>query len=125
MLIMSIINMTTKKKKPISFMGYYDHPARQYDPNVVGFGNVHQWKAAFQERMGFQEAQQTIGTDDPYEILGVKKTSTKKEIKDAYRQWALHWHPDKWPAEKHDENERKRAEKMFIRGLAAYTLLMK
>ena len=32
---------------------------------------------------------------DYYEVLGVPKTSSKDEIKDAYRKLALQYHPDR------------------------------
>jgi len=112
----------TKKPKP-GFMDCYNRPDRQYDSRVAGHGNCHQWKAAFDERMGWKEASQTIGTDDPFEILGIKKNASKVEIKTAFNKWALKWHPDKWPVDQYNKEEIDRAEKMFIRGLAAYTLL--
>ena len=53
---------------------------------------------------------------DPYKLLGVKKTSSDKDIKSAYRKLAKKWHPDKNPGDK------KAAEK-FKEMSAAYTLL--
>ena len=36
------------------------------------------------------------GEKDYYEILGVPKTATEAEIRDAYRKLALQYHPDKY-----------------------------
>lgn len=53
---------------------------------------------------------------DFYEILGVSKNATKEEIKKAYRQQALKYHPDKNPGD-------KKAEEMFKEAAEAYEVL--
>lgn len=50
---------------------------------------------------------------DYYEILGVTKTSTPEEIKKAYRQLALKYHPDRNPGDKEAENKFKEATEAY------------
>ncbi|XP_041367531.1 dnaJ homolog subfamily B member 6-like isoform X2 [Gigantopelta aegis] len=52
-----------------------------------------------------------------YDVLGVQKNSTTKEIKKAYRRLALKWHPDKNPGKKEE------AEKKFKELAEAYEVL--
>lgn len=52
---------------------------------------------------------------DYYEILGVSKNATDKELKSAYRKLALEWHPDK--------NKSAEAEKKFKEINEAYEVL--
>lgn len=54
--------------------------------------------------------------NDPYEILGVKKTATADEIKKAYRKLARHHHPDLNP-------DNPDAEERFKDAAAAFDLL--
>jgi DnaJ-class molecular chaperone len=54
-------------------------------------------------------------TKDYYEILGVAKTSTKDEIKRAYRKLALQYHPDR--------NKTKEGEAKFKEVTKAYEVL--
>ena len=53
-----------------------------------------------------------------YKILDVPRTAQQKEIKKAYRELALRWHPDKV-----SEDEKERAEKMFQDISEAYEIL--
>jgi len=55
---------------------------------------------------------------DYYEILGVKKTATKEELKKAYRELALRHHPDRVSADK-----KKEAENTFKEISEAYAVL--
>lgn len=51
-----------------------------------------------------------------YNILGIKRTATKEEIKKEYRRLALIWHPDK--------NKDKIAEERFKEIVEAYEILI-
>jgi DnaJ family protein C protein 3 len=53
-----------------------------------------------------------------YKILGISRTATNKEIKKAYRELALKWHPDKNTGDTKEE-----AEKMFHDIAEAYEVL--
>ncbi len=53
---------------------------------------------------------------DPYDVLGVGRNATADEIKKAYRQMAIKFHPDKNPGD-------KAAEERFKEAASAYEIL--
>ena len=50
---------------------------------------------------------------DYYDILGVKKSSSKDDIKKAYRSTAFKYHPDKNPNNKTAEDKFKEASEAY------------
>jgi DnaJ homolog subfamily C member 3 len=66
-----------------------------------------------------EAAQKQSKMKDWYKILGVSRRATAKEIKKAYREQALKWHPDKHKS----EEEKEKAEKIFQDVAQAYEIL--
>jgi DnaJ family protein C protein 3 len=66
-----------------------------------------------------EAALKQAGKKDYYKILGVPRRATVKQIKKAYRELALVWHPDKHQG----EEEKEAAEKKFQLIAEAYEVL--
>lgn len=77
-------------KRPFSTVSKH-----QYDPKIEGYGSPHEWKGAYNERMGMDEAKAAVGDDSPYGILGLTEKVSWTDVKKAYRKLAMQHHPDK------------------------------
>jgi DnaJ-class molecular chaperone len=91
---------------------------------VEGYGDASQWRGAFYERMGFEEAERIIQTQGhkPRQILGVSVESTWREITKAYRRKAMECHPDRMTF---TGMTKEQAEETFKLLSAAYSSLAK
>ena len=69
---------------------------RRYDPSIDGYGSPKDWSDAFQQRLGFEEAEAILAAQDetPRGILGVGPKASWNEIQKAYRRKAMACHPD-------------------------------
>ncbi|KAL3154322.1 hypothetical protein ABBQ32_013805 [Trebouxia sp. C0010 RCD-2024] len=56
---------------------------------------------------------------DPYAVLGLTRTATSQQVKQAYKKLALRWHPDLLPV-----RERQQAEATFKDISAAYAKIV-
>jgi len=84
--------MAKAKKKKGFLEGY-----KTYDPDKEGYGDASQWNAAFSERMGLNQARQTLKDKDPLTVLGLSVGASWEEVKKAYRQKVMEFHPDRNP----------------------------
>lgn len=90
---------------------------------------VHHFKRAVELIQGDRSVQEDLQKaeaalkqskqKDYYKILGVPRKASSKEIKKAYREQALMWHPDKHSG----EEEKEKAEKQFQLVAEAYEIL--
>jgi hypothetical protein len=102
-----------KKARFAKLMGRYKH----YDPSTEGYGSVDQWRSAWDQKMGTEEAQAALGVDDPLSILGLTTLPSAAELKRVYYKLCLQnqawWQAD---ASTEDQDKAKRL-------IAAYSLL--
>jgi len=111
-----------------SFMSCYDKPGRSFDPNVEGYGNAAEWRSAFNFRMGFDKATARMGTQSPWDVIGVSKSEgytqiTWKAIKRAYYKLVKQYYPEQrtegWNGQKVDVGDND----MFLKVQAAFEVL--
>lgn len=96
------------KKPPRTFADAfkrYDNPKWTYDTSN-GHGNVDEWRSAWDQRMGADEAKSTLKGDDPLTILGLTKLPTLDELKSTYRKLMLK-HQDWHRQDASDEDQAK------------------
>jgi hypothetical protein len=59
---------------------------RTYNPRKEGYGSVQDWAAAFDTRMGREEAARVLKDDDPLVIMGFTAMPSMDELKRQYRK---------------------------------------
>jgi DnaJ-class molecular chaperone len=103
-------DLKVKKAKKGFLDGY-----KTYDPSVEGYGNPDQWKHAFNQRMGYEEAKTYVKDESPYEILGLVKGCSLDEVKKQFRKLIMKFHPDVCK----DSDANEKTQKL----IAAYTII--
>jgi DnaJ-class molecular chaperone len=86
-----------RERKPPKTFADIAAARTHYNPRVEGYGNSHQWRGTFFQRMGWEKARRIINEQErtPREILGVGLFATWQEIRSAYRKLAMDFHPDR------------------------------
>lgn len=121
-----------KEKKRINYMKYLVlisitslllllivHTADARDRRSRNNRNSRQQQQQQQQRSGGSNRRKSKpSSDDYYDILGLSKSASKKQIKSAYRKLALKYHPDKV-----SEDEKEAAEEKFVKVSEAYAVL--
>lgn len=88
---------------------------RTYNPEVEGYGDPAEWRAAFSYRMGIDKAREAMneGKWTPWEVLGIAQGSIWEVIKKAHRKLVMEFHPDRNPGDKIAEANFRRVQAAF------------
>jgi DnaJ-class molecular chaperone len=99
--------------------------SKAFDPDYAPYGThdgprgtPEHWRGAFADAWEQTTAQEILGDDDPWSVLGLSPGSSKMEVKRAFRLLIKDAHPDKFP-----ESEKAEAEARARRIIAAYSVL--
>lgn len=90
---MPIGNPKPKKSFAEKLASYPTYDTRE------GYGNIHDWRAAWDHAMGHDEAVGILGAQSPLTILGFTCMPTESDLKKRYREMMLLNHPDKGGSE--------------------------
>jgi hypothetical protein len=88
-----------------------------YQNHPRPWGKPGHWRAAFREAMSSDEAKVLLGDQSPLNALGLTPGASRAEIKRAWHEMAMKWHPD------HNRGNEKEATEQFKRCKAAYLTL--
>lgn len=119
------IKMQPKYAKALARRGDLKVAMKQFDEAVPDFAAAKEIDPSIKDietklKYAQQETKKAKKKADYYEVLGVKKDATEKEIKAAYRKKALEYHPDR----NNDSQEQKEmAAKKFKEVGEAYAIL--
>lgn len=104
-------------KRGQSFFGKYFQQHQQFTNDGVGSGYSQRHRSGQDDQFVSDSAE-----SDPYQVLGIERNATPEQVKQAYRQLANKYHPDKVT---HLGDEfRKLAERRFKDIQKAYQELM-
>jgi DnaJ like chaperone protein len=104
-------------KRGQSFFGKYFQQHQQFTNDGVGSGYSQRHRSGKDDQFVSDSAE-----SDPYQVLGIERNATPEQVKQAYRQLANKYHPDKVT---HLGDEfRKLAERRFKDIQKAYQELM-
>ncbi len=110
--------------KVSALLGFPEFVFRQLETLVKAtLGQGAYYQTGGRQSSGRQRSQQTFTLDDAYDILGVNASSSKAEVKRAYRRLISQHHPDKLVAKGLPEEMIKLANEQTAQISKAYDLI--